>query len=133
MLLIIIIVVDLFEFHMSTGDNTKIIFEQADEPYTPCRTPFAFRAIPMNQRRLYNDYPTCSKRTFGSRCSKVAGSLGNAVCLRQNYTVVVNIRQSSRKRLLLFLLSLSLSLSLSHSPFYSLLFFAYARTNIFLY
>ena len=30
--------------------------------------------FPANQRRLYNDYPTCN--TLGSRCTKVAGSLG---------------------------------------------------------
>ena len=52
MLLIIIIVVDLFsiywfEFHMSTGDNTKIIVEQADEPYTPCPTPYPNEPAPF--------------------------------------------------------------------------------------
>ena len=40
-------------------------------------------SIPVNQRRLYNDYSTCSKRhgvgvwnKLGSRYTNVAGSLG---------------------------------------------------------
>ena len=43
-----------------------------------------YRLNPVNQRRLYNDYPTCSKRPWrlehvGSRCTNVASGVWNTL------------------------------------------------------